>query len=206
MAACADNALLRILSYECCAVDVAVNYLMVLWATGVSSAAVENAIATPKHSETAAESDAEPLIRDQAAPIDNREDAFSGESASRNTLSNDTVENNETVPKRHMCRVQGVIWGINAYLWAFQIGLCMAVGCVGISVVWSAQAGIVWALKRRHDCDKRGSVFNRVKRSFALACCAVWVYYAIKEPPITSVAHAAAFLMGVAISFLLPKP
>ena len=42
-------------------------------------------------------------------------------------------------------RHQGVLWWVNvlltAFLFAFQIVLCLVIGCMGISVVWSAQFG-----------------------------------------------------------------
>lgn len=92
-----------------------------------------------------------------------------------------------------------------AYFWAFQIGLCLALmasdECTGISIVWSAQVGALCWLRSRQALPSSAAA-ERV-----LACCvctavAAWSYYAVVAPPITTVAHALAALMGAGVAIL----
>lgn len=94
--------------------------------------------------------------------------------------------------------------GSSAFFWSYQIGLCLVLRpmgvaeCSGISIVWSAQVGVLWWL------DYRGHLF--VEQRWLLLLSSVvaalaWTYYSIIDPPITSVAHAAAVGMGGLVAF-----
>ena len=80
--------------------------------------------------------------------------------------------------------------GLLAFYCVFQIALCLALGCSGVSIVWCACLG-AWAL------DERGAARDRV-RCIAIAAAdgAALVYYAATSEALTSVAHACALAMG----------
>jgi len=78
------------------------------------------------------------------------------------------------------------------FVWLFQIGLCFAVHCSGISIVWNAMAG--WVL---FIC-----VADRENLSFLvllIPCFAVDVYYGFMSEAITTVAHFCAVIMGLCL-------
>ncbi|GBG29326.1 Hypothetical Protein FCC1311_055482 [Hondaea fermentalgiana] len=172
---CPRSALVRILSYECSPGDVAINYALVAWSTVLCAEGILAAFEPA----TAAKSDT------SSGGSTKSQGERPGDADSRRTG-------------------RAVVWAVNAYLWGFQIGLCLAVDCVGISIVWSAHAGILIALARSLEID--ATPFLRQKlRNFAGACIAAWTYYALVEPPITTVAHAAAVAMGLGIGDLIRR-
>jgi hypothetical protein len=93
----------------------------------------------------------------------------------------------------------------------FQIGLCLGLGCSGISIIWSALAG--WLLSERRDYSENfltadGSessnrddviVLPEVIATLVLDS-AVIMYYAITAEVITTVAHLCAVILGATIS------
>ena len=88
------------------------------------------------------------------------------------------------------------------YLWAFQVILCLIVGCVGVSVVWSAQLGIL--MHRRHHLAAKSSPHQELPpwswKLFSLSLVVgstTWVYYAVIWEPITTLAHVCALVMGI---------
>ena len=81
---------------------------------------------------------------------------------------------------------------LSLLLVAYQIGLCLVVGCAGISIVWNALAGFVLGGATRLGCAKA--------RHFELLLApiaAVDAYYAMTAPPITTVAHLCAIALGL---------
>mmetsp|Transcript_5824 Transcript_5824/g.10324 ORF Transcript_5824/g.10324 Transcript_5824/m.10324 type:complete len:198 (-) Transcript_5824:1345-1938(-) len=102
-----------------------------------------------------------------------------------------------------VCSLIGVI--------LFQIGLCLGLGCSGISIIWSALAG--WLLSERRDYSENfltadGSessnrddviVLPEVIATLVLDS-AVIMYYAITSEVITTVAHLCAVILGATIS------
>mmetsp|Transcript_3104 Transcript_3104/g.4449 ORF Transcript_3104/g.4449 Transcript_3104/m.4449 type:complete len:164 (+) Transcript_3104:330-821(+) len=91
--------------------------------------------------------------------------------------------------------------GVNAFLWAFQIILCLLIedDCVGISIVWSSHCGIfLFVLARRSDWI--GDKLRWLVQSCVGTCILIMVYYACVEVPITTVAHIAAIIMGAIIA------
>jgi hypothetical protein len=97
------------------------------------------------------------------------------------------------------------------YLWVFQITLCFIVGCVGVSVVWSAQLGILINHRRHHSATKIST--NEKTRLWAMRLYRVslvigftaWVYYAVIEEPITTLAHFCALAMGLLLDALTQR-
>lgn len=109
--------------------------------------------------------------------------------------------------------------GVVCFFSAFQILLCTAVGCAGVSIVWSALLGYIWMgivlflhktqLRPKLVCSLvqwersgssgRWSIGAPVWFPFLLASMADVIAiaaYAITDPPITSAAHLAAVVLG----------
>ena len=89
-------------------------------------------------------------------------------------------------------------WGtVFIFLWAFQIGLCLAEGCTGISIVWNAVIG--------HGVvdHMRETVFNfRVLLFSGIFAAVIDAYYLFSTDLITTAAHACALLLGSLLSGL----
>jgi hypothetical protein len=85
------------------------------------------------------------------------------------------------------------------FLWSFQIALCSIVGCVGVSVVWCAQMGIL--INNRHfRSGNDDSLCTWSAWIYAVSLASGFislVYYAVIEEPITTVAHICALGMGI---------
>ena len=101
-------------------------------------------------------------------------------------------------------RHQGVLWWINvlltAFLFAFQIVLCLVIGCMGISVVWSAQFGYygVLAVFGKHPITEQKELLCAVLFG-VVATLLTWLYYLVTAEAMTTVAHLCAALMGALI-------
>ena len=91
------------------------------------------------------------------------------------------------------------------YLWSFQVALCRSVGCVGVSVVWSAQMGILLHYRRRQQAKRiPSSATAQYWYRTSMACgIAAWIYYAAIAEPITTVAHLCALAMGIVVDMVL---
>ena len=78
----------------------------------------------------------------------------------------------------------------------FQIGLCLALGCSGVSVIWCAMFGWTIATKTRVKTRIVGGnnlfLFNK----------GLIVYYLFTKPFITTVAHICAVVLGVILAQL----
>jgi hypothetical protein len=77
---------------------------------------------------------------------------------------------------------------------AFQLGLCLQLGCVGISIIWCAMAA--WAWRERQSTM---SLLRWLPQGITVAAI---IYYLITEPLITTVAHLCALVLGYLLSFL----
>ena len=89
-------------------------------------------------------------------------------------------------------------------LFIFQIGLCLVVGCFGVSIVWSALCSFVvysytvifqprcTGIDSNDSSNIKVSVFLSVLFSIIL-----WTYYAFVEDFITSLAHFCAVMLGL---------
>jgi len=91
---------------------------------------------------------------------------------------------------------------------AYQVGLCLAlsgleqhgVECTGISIVWSAHAGLAACLLLSR-AFRAACLPCRLRHAAAAVCCleavvvVVWAYYAVVAEALTTVAHLAAFAM-----------
>ena len=93
----------------------------------------------------------------------------------------------------------------SVFLITYQIGLCLLVQCVGISIVWSAYSGMIYSIL--HDHAKRSeepldeNILFQVRLQF-LGVLSVWMYYLFVEEIITTVAHILAFFLGIIITYL----
>lgn len=91
---------------------------------------------------------------------------------------------------------------------AFQIGLCLQVGCSGISITWCAMAGWMMSERRVIAIDSIGrrqsTIFSYLNYYITAMWCdgAAIVYYAIVSEPITTVAHVCAVILGATLSLL----
>lgn len=114
---------------------------------------------------------------------------------------------------------------------AFQIILCLILGCSGISIIWCSMAGWIMSQKRQiirsgvdddddddNDNDRLSQQENRTAASSIsyekLAQRAQWVilldlaaiiYYLVVSEMITTVAHGCALVMGACLSKLVNK-
>jgi inner membrane protein involved in colicin E2 resistance len=85
-------------------------------------------------------------------------------------------------------------------LFVFQIILCILADQVGISVVWSAMIG--YSAMGAYFFVPLSSILFTVSFAIAvLAALAVWIYYAVVEDLLTTIAHLYAVVLGVIIGF-----
>lgn len=77
---------------------------------------------------------------------------------------------------------------------AFQLGLCVCLGCTGISVVWNAAVGYMLITD-----VLQGAPDRRMLLAAMLVCALVDVYYLATAEPLTTIAHGCALLLGTAL-------
>ena len=83
-----------------------------------------------------------------------------------------------------------------------QVLLWFVVQATGVSIIWSALAGFLLTDILRVGLSEAQP--NSVLVLLALACTGAGiVYYALTFPPITTVAHLCAVLLGLAVWFVL---
>ena len=93
----------------------------------------------------------------------------------------------------------------SVFLVTYQIGVCLVVQCVGISIVWSAYSGMIYTIL--HDHARRSedpideNILFQVRLQF-LGVLSVWMYYLFVEEIITTIAHILAFILGMSITYL----
>jgi hypothetical protein len=109
-----------------------------------------------------------------------------------------------------------------AFVWMFQIVLCLVlavlsedgIGCAGISIVWCAMAGWIWYNKKHSNMNKKkgrqhqdwfllasGSWLERMATVLNLS---VIFYYFLVEELITTIAHICALVLGALLSKMSP--
>lgn len=87
---------------------------------------------------------------------------------------------------------------LTTFLFAFQVILCLVIGCMGISVVWSALFGYYVVLVAYGG--ERLILKEQVAFWFGVFTTLVTcVYYLVTDEFITTVAHLCAALMGALI-------
>ena len=91
------------------------------------------------------------------------------------------------------------------YLWAFQITLCLIVGCIGVSVVWSSQMGILIHNRYFRTASSHPSWSICLFYASIAAGFIAWIYYAVIEEPITTIAHVCALAMGVLVDIVAQR-
>ena len=74
---------------------------------------------------------------------------------------------------------------------AFQLVLCLALRCVGVSIIWCAEMG--WILKMS------GIEAGWSRKVVLCVDGGALIFYALASEPITTVAHVAAIAMGQAV-------
>ena len=100
---------------------------------------------------------------------------------------------------------------ITAGLLVFQVLLCVGVGCSGISVVWSAQAGYILVCYVAASNAPPNRLLRTAVAASSLLSLALGLYYFLTAEIITTVAHGCAAVLGsavaaVAVYFLAPVP
>jgi hypothetical protein len=84
---------------------------------------------------------------------------------------------------------------------AFQIILCLFVGCVGISIIWCAMLG--WMVLEFTTAQSTSAASSDPEPGRIAAASTMFldlvaiIYYAVNAPTITTVAHLLAILMGM---------
>ena len=91
-----------------------------------------------------------------------------------------------------------------ALLFVYQIGLCLAVDCVGISIVWNALLAFSWHHTFVHKAKPVLKPFERHHLLIITTVIAVVVnlYYLFTEPWITTLAHILSWPLGWILSLL----
>ena len=84
----------------------------------------------------------------------------------------------------------------------------MIVKCQGVSIVWSALCGYnpltYYKLLDIYDYSKSTQSFISI--TLAISCLysvILWVYYAVVEEALTTIAHLCALILGIAIAYIL---
>jgi len=98
--------------------------------------------------------------------------------------------------------------GTFAFVVFFQIVLCVILGCDGISIIWCACGG--WIMAERHqaaeasheDGEAQRKNLDQAAQMIILIDCGVIIYYGVVAPPITTVAHICALILGATLSIL----
>ena len=89
----------------------------------------------------------------------------------------------------------------------FQVLLCVAVGCVGISIVWCAIMGWMltetWRWRQcQQDEEHENATGTTVVRVAVLMDTVAIGYYACSLPPISTIAHLLAIALGAAFDMM----
>jgi hypothetical protein len=106
----------------------------------------------------------------------------------------------------------------------FQIALCFAVGCSGVSIIWCAMCGWIMSERRQRGMsrssdgignvrddnqgDETASATTRMEKielGAVLVDVLAIVYYAVTFPIISTVAHICALVLGAGLSLLSIK-
>lgn len=87
---------------------------------------------------------------------------------------------------------------------AFQITLCLILGCSGISIIWCAQAG--WIVHHRyHQTHSQAHRIPKAEIGVVVVDVLAILYYATTTEAITTVAHFCAIMLGSLLSFLVTR-
>ena len=84
----------------------------------------------------------------------------------------------------------------------------MIVQCQGVSIVWSALWGYnpLTYYKLLDIYDYSNSIKSFISITLAVSCLysvILWVYYAIVEEALTTIAHLCALILGIIIAYIL---
>lgn len=95
-----------------------------------------------------------------------------------------------------------------AFVFLFQIGLCLLVHCAGISIMWCAMGGWVISERKRlketsdQELSRWRATSINMETLVVLLDVGVIMYYAIEAEVITTVAHICAVILGATLSLL----
>jgi len=113
------------------------------------------------------------------------------------------------IPPAHACRYHQYLICASLFVLFFQVILCLILGCAGISITWAACAG--WLTSEIYffgsliisPCSSY-LIYGLALSSVTLDSMVI-IYYALLSPPITTIAHLLAVLMGMLLSYFQPK-
>jgi hypothetical protein len=123
-----------------------------------------------------------------------------------------------------------ILWTpcLTGLLFIVQILLCLYIGCTGISIVWSAQAGYLWVMygmtrtvkvddeteqwtitnnnNSRNSSSSSPSSGNFVRHTTvilaSLCSIALWIFYYCTTVAMISIAHACATVLGITLGVI----
>jgi len=90
----------------------------------------------------------------------------------------------------------------------FQIGLCLMVHCVGISIIWCAMGGWIISERKRLKATEASNLSSWrnanliIERFIVVLDVGVILYYAFTSKFITTVAHVCAMVLGATLSLM----
>ena len=128
------------------------------------------------------------------------------------TLSVDKIRRAETSRQLQRFAIGSLVFVI-----AFQIVLCLILGCSGISIIWCAMAGWIMSERRRYRTYVPAMSTNEGQQqqqqqqqqrleqlgSFVILVDAIAIiYYGVIAETITTVAHICALILGAVLSLL----
>ena len=97
--------------------------------------------------------------------------------------------------RRHFYAMESLIGVIS-----FQIGLCLLIGCMGISLVWCALCGWYFHQQLSVTNDVQTVQITSGSLIMVIANLAALLYYAASTTAITTLAHELAILLGICCS------
>lgn len=94
--------------------------------------------------------------------------------------------------------------GALAFVVLFQIVLCLALSCSGVSIIWCAMCGWIMCdrLRRVGGFEHNEITVNRAGQSVILMDFVVIGYYGVMFPLITTIAHCCALSLGAVLAFI----
>ena len=89
----------------------------------------------------------------------------------------------------------------------FQVVLCLALGCSGVSIIWCAMCGWILddRLRRVERVEENEMVVQRMGQVVLVVDFLAIAYYGVMFPIITTVAHAAALILGAVLACISTK-
>ena len=84
-----------------------------------------------------------------------------------------------------------------------QVGLCLSVNCVGISIIWSSVFAFHMTIYHDFISTTTSVTLIRVATFLStIATVVTWLYYAVTEEMISTVAHLCAAVLGFVLAHI----